>query len=301
MLGQPGEEFLQVVPAADDVMHEFQHASGALLRDVVRQPEVEVLIDDAQRLRQVAVLKRRSAERDGLVECRERVAERPIAFAGQQHERLLIGLNVLGGADVPQPVNHIGHRNPPEVEALAARKDRGQHLVRLGRGKDKKGVGWRLLQRLQQGVERLLRQHVHLVEDVNLFGGSLRRNPHLLAQLADVVDLVVRGRVHLKHIQAAAVFEGQTRVALTARLGFVLALFLRRLAVDGLGEDACRGRLADATRPAEEVRVGQPIKAKRILEGVGNVLLRDDIFEERRPVLAGGNEVSLVSHGSVRV
>jgi hypothetical protein len=79
--------------------------------------------------------------------------------------------------------------------------------VRLRGGKNEEGVGGRFLQRLQQGVERLLRQHVHLVENIHLLTVALRRDAHLLAQVAHVVDLVVGGRVHLEDIEAPALLE----------------------------------------------------------------------------------------------
>ena len=59
-----------------------------------------------------------------------------------------------------------------EVEALAARQDGDRDLVRLGRREDELHVRRRLLQRLEQGVERLRRQHVNFVDDVDLVARS---------------------------------------------------------------------------------------------------------------------------------
>jgi hypothetical protein len=59
-------------------------------------------------------------------------------------------------------------RDRLQVEALAAREDRRQHLLRIGRGEDELHVRRRLLERLQQRVERRRREHVHLVDDVDL-------------------------------------------------------------------------------------------------------------------------------------
>ncbi len=55
-----------------------------------------------------------------------------------------------------------------EVEPLAAREDRNGDLRRLGRAEDELHMlGW-LFQRLQQGVEGLLGEHVDFVDDVDL-------------------------------------------------------------------------------------------------------------------------------------
>ena len=55
-----------------------------------------------------------------------------------------------------------------EIEPLAARQDRDRNLLRLGRGEDELHMLGRLFERLQQGVERLLREHVDFVDDVDL-------------------------------------------------------------------------------------------------------------------------------------
>ena len=61
-----------------------------------------------------------------------------------------------------------------QVEALAARQHRHRHLARLGGGEDELHMLGRLLERLEQAVEGLLRQHVHLVDDVDLVAGGVR-------------------------------------------------------------------------------------------------------------------------------
>ncbi len=58
--------------------------------------------------------------------------------------------------------------DPAQVEALAARQHGHRHLADLGGGEDELHVLGRLLQRLQQRVEGVLRQHVHFVDDVDL-------------------------------------------------------------------------------------------------------------------------------------
>ena len=59
-------------------------------------------------------------------------------------------------------------RQQAELEVLGAAADGGQHLLRVGGGQHEHDVVRRLLQRLQQGVRRPRREHVDLVEDVDL-------------------------------------------------------------------------------------------------------------------------------------
>ncbi len=166
---------------------------------------------------------------------------------------------------------------------VGARADRRQHLVRLGGGEDEQDVGRRLLDELEQGVEALRRDHVGLVDDVDLVARLHRREDGALAQLAGVVDAAVGGRVDLDDVDRAVPGrrQGAAGVALPARLGRGPGR-----AVEGAGQDARRGGLAAAPRPREEIGVVQAPGADRVDERLGDVLLADDFGEGLRPVFA---------------
>ena len=68
----------------------------------------------------------------------------------------------------------------------------------------------------------------------------------------------------------------------TARLAVVAAV----QAVQRLGQDARGGGLAGAPRPAEEVRVADPVVAHRVAQRGGHVLLADQLAEPLGSVLA---------------
>ena len=108
---------------------------------------------------------------------------------------------------------HVG-LDAAQVKALAARQHRDRNLADLGRGEHELGVLRRLLQRLQEGVERRRRQHVDFVDDVDLVAGAGRRVAHAVIDLADVVDAGMRGRVHLQHVHVPAFHD---RLAMHAR------------------------------------------------------------------------------------
>jgi hypothetical protein len=105
----------------------------------------------------------------------------------------------------------------------------------------------RLLQRLQERVERRLREHVHFVDDVDLEARAHRRVRDLIAQSAHVVDARVRRRIDLDDVDVALIIRRDAALARAARIG-------RRtlLADQRFREDARRRRLARAARAAEE-------------------------------------------------
>ena len=76
----------------------------------------------------------------------------------------------------------------PEIKALAARKHGHRHLADFGGGENELHMRRRLFEGLEKGVERLLREHVHFVDDVDLVAGEDRRVAHALENFAYVVD-----------------------------------------------------------------------------------------------------------------
>src|SRR6266540_4618004 len=92
-------------------------------------------------------------------------------------------------------------RNASEVEALAAGYNRRWDLVRLGRREHEDGVRRRLFEGLQESVPGRPGQLVRLVDDVHpksAFAGSIL---DFLAQVTDIVDAPVGGRVDLDQVE----------------------------------------------------------------------------------------------------
>ena len=63
--------------------------------------------------------------------------------------------------------------------------------------KDEDRMCRRLLESLQKCIERRLRKHMDLVDDVHAVASHLRRHTHLVHQCLDVVDTVVGRGVEL--------------------------------------------------------------------------------------------------------
>ncbi len=177
-----------------------------------------------------------------------------------------------------------------EVEPLAPADDGGRHLVRLGGGQDEADAGRGLLEHLQEGVERLARQALGLVDDVDLLPAHGRRGGGPLAELTGVVHPAVGGRVDLDDVEVRALPDPDALLADPARLGGRPVL-----AVDHLGQDPGRRGLARPPRPAEQEGVRETVLADRPDQGPDDVLLPDDLLGRLGAVLAVEGAV-LVRH-----
>ena len=125
----------------------------------------------------------------------------PVARARERGRGLGGDLDRLGRGGAAHDVGDLLDRGALEVEAVAAVDDGRGNLLRLGRRKHEDGVRRGLLERLQERVPGRRGEHVGLIEDVHLAAPADRREGDALAQLADVVDGVVRGGVHLDHVE----------------------------------------------------------------------------------------------------
>ncbi len=85
----------------------------------------------------------------------------PPRRAGDAGKRRVLGLNMAFLQRDAQPPDDLVRGNPPEVEPLAAGKDRRRELLRLRRRQNEHDVSRRLFQRFEQRIERALREHVY--------------------------------------------------------------------------------------------------------------------------------------------
>ena len=225
--------------------------------------------------------------RDRLVEQRECVAHRALGGARDQPQRFRLGGDRFLAGDARQMLDQKRRVDPPKIEPLAARKDGNGDLADFRRGEHELGVRRRLFQRLEERIEGGARKHVHFVEDVDLVARRDRRIADRIVDRADVLDAVVRGRVHLDDVEMPALHD---RLAVYAENRHVDRRAgdraVRQFVIERARQDTRRRGLADPAHAREH----PGLRNAAALEGVRNRadhrILADQIREGRWPVFA---------------
>ena len=136
-------------------------------QDRARQVQNLTLRRKAKHREHVAFLDFVAAKADELVEGGLRVAHSAVGPAGDGVERGFVNLHLFLQRDVSQVLRDEGRGNPPQIEALAARQNRRQDLLRLGCREHELHMSRRLFERFEERVERFLGQHVNFVNNVD--------------------------------------------------------------------------------------------------------------------------------------
>ena len=281
MFGKSRDEMLSVEAFFDNLLIEQQTVGDVASPEIVHKTEIVLAVEhievfDAAFVSEVAV-----AEIHQLVKHRKCVAQAAFGFLGYNVQCFRLVSNTFLRSHILQMVGNILDFDAFEVENLATRQYCGNNLVFLGGGKYEFGVRRRLLQSFEECVESLLRQHVNLVDDVNLVTATLWRYVNLFHQLADVVNGVVGSGVELEHV------EGGRGVERTAGIAFVACFHIVGDvgAVDGLGQNTGASGFAHATRTAEEECLSQLVVLYGVFQRCGDMLLPYHRFERHRTVL----------------
>ena len=203
------EQAVHVLPALGERVDPPQQLARLALRDEVDEVDERLLRHEAEQAHGILDGDRAVARRRELVEDRERVAVGAGAGARDEVQDGVGRLDPLGLAHAREHLHELARPGPPEGEALAARADRAQELGRIGRAEHEHDVRRRLLERLQQRVRGVGRERVRLVQDVDLVATLGRLLRDAFANLADVVDAAVRGRVHLDHVERRRIVDAQ--------------------------------------------------------------------------------------------
>jgi hypothetical protein len=125
----------------------------------------------------------------------------------------------------------------------------------------------RLFQCLEHGIERVVRQHVHLVDHVDLEAGIAGRVHRLLEQLRHFIDAAVRCSIHLDVVDKATGVDGGAGFAHAARGGGDTAIAVGADAIERLGQDARERGFAHPARPGEQVGMVQAARGRAVFAG----------------------------------
>jgi len=264
-------------------VEEGERVNVVVMQEGVGEFKVVFVVEDVEVGNHLPVGDVIPAKGNGLVVEGQGISHRPVCFDSQhmQRFRLYLYLFVLG--DLCEGTGHLCDANSVKVKNLTARQDGGQNFVFLGGGQDKEGVWGRLFQRLEKGVECGLREHVHLVDDIDAICANLRWNAHFFYKLPNIFYRIVGGGVQFVDAVGATFGEGAARFTHPARLHVGGG----RKAVDGFGKDACASGFAHTSGAAKQVGVRQLFPQNGVLEGGGNIALPQNSIKTLWPVLPG--------------
>ena len=178
-------------------------------------------------------------------------------------------------------------RDAPQIEPLAPAQNRRQHLLHIRRRHQKLRVRRRLLQRLQQRIKCRRREHVHLVDDVDLELPARRRKPHILPQLTHLLHAVVARTVDLDHIQRTPLRDFPANIILRIE---IRPRPVRR--IQRHRKDSRRRSLPRPARPHKNVRMRDTILLDGIAQRLRDVLLTEDIIKLLRAIFACEDRVT---------
>src|SRR6266536_2474808 len=286
------DEFLQDVPGVLPSLRELRQRSdggGAVAGGDPGVDRLEELpVDQCENVgarRRVHVA---TGERRRLVEKRKSVAEAPFRGRRQRRESVRGRPDVFLARDLLEVPRDLRDGQRPEREPLTARDNRRRNLVELGRSQDETGMGRRLLERLQERIECLGRQHVDFVDDRDAEPVALRSVADRLDQLAGVLDLAVRGAVHLVDVERIPAREDlPAGGAFPARLDRGPAI-----AVQTAGEEPRGRRLSDPAGPGQQVSGRHAPVGDGIRERARDGVLADQVRKGPRAPLARERKVS---------
>ena len=176
--------------------------------------------------------------------------------------------------------------DPAQVKALAARQDGHRHLADLGGGKNELGVRRRLFQRLEQGIERALGQHVHLIDHIDLVARLNRAIAHTVQKIAHIIDASAAGGIQLQHIHVPTIDDGAAMAALGGQI-HTGAMLRFAVEIQGPGQEPRRRGLTDPAHAGQHKGMGYAPRRKSIGQGADHGLLANQILKGARPIFAG--------------
>ncbi|SIM89214.1 Uncharacterised protein [Mycobacteroides abscessus subsp. abscessus] len=274
----------RILPGADHPVHGLEDGRSVPRGEGVHHPVQQLGVGEAQQGDgEVVGDALRPGAAHQLIQHGQRIPHGPSSGAHHQRQHPLLDGDALLLAQVRQ-IGAQGLRgDQAEGVVVGAGADGAEDLGRLGGREDEFDVLRRLLHDLQQRVEPLAGDHVRLVDDEDLVAVPHGGEGRAFAQVTGVVHAAVGGGVHLDDVQRSRAVPGEVPAGLAVPArggGGALG------AVEAAGQDARGGGLAAAARPGEEVGVVDAVVPQRRHQGLGDVLLPDDVGERLRAVTA---------------
>ena len=222
-----------------------------------------------------------------LVKKTQRVTQTAVRRPRQHRQSRYFSLDLFSFADMREAVLYQLRCQAFQIELQASRQNGHRKFLGIGGGQQKLDVRRRFFKRLQQCVERTLRQHVHFVDQIDLIATACRCVLHVVQEVARIFDFGPRCRVHFDQIDEAAFVDLHAGRTFPARTRSNTCLTVQRL-----GKNARNRRLANATCSGKQVGVVQPPAFKSIGQCLQNMLLPHRLRKVFRAPFSGENEIT---------
>src|SRR3954471_23829696 len=168
MRQQIGQESAQILAMPCEFVQLAQGSLSVAGQDCVSKRKYLFLCREPEHRENVIFNDAAATETDQLIEGGFGISHSAVGPASNGMQGRFVDLHLFQPGDLLKVLDDQGNRYASKVKALAAGKDRRQDLLWLGRCKHELYVGRRLFQRFQKRVERLFRQHVNFVDNVDL-------------------------------------------------------------------------------------------------------------------------------------
>ena len=227
------------------------------------------------------------AECDGLIQQAKAIPHAAVRSSGQRPQAVGFRLEFFFAVNFLQLLVNLRHCQSLQVELQATRQHRHRQLLGIGGRQQELDMRGRFLQRLEQRVEGVIRQHVHLVDEVDLESPLRRRVLGVFHQFPGIVHPGARRRVHFDEIHEAAVVDCRTRIASAAGLGNDAFRAIQRL-----GEYSSQRGLADTACTCEQVGMVEALRRERVHQRLDDVLLANHFRKASRPPFSCKNRIA---------
>ena len=224
---------------------------------------------------------------NGLIRERQGVAHRTVRALRQQTQRRRFEFDAFLPQNVIQMAHDMAGRHLLQVELQTARQHSHRNFLRIGRGQDEFDVLGGFFQRFQHGIERMIGEHVHFVDHVDLEARVGRRVHRLLQQLRHFVHAAIGGGIHFDVIDETPGVDRHASFAHAAWPGGDIAGAVGADAIEGFGQNARKCGFTDTARPCKQIGVMQPFLLQRMGQRAHDVFLPDERIEIPGAVLAG--------------
>ena len=215
-----------------------------------------------------------------LGEC-ESITECSTSGSGDDIQCFSICFDSFLFTDIFESFHDVGFGYLFEVKSERARSDRLRNLVDLSGSEDELHMfGW-LFESFEESVECSRREHMYLIDDIDLVCTNIGLESSLLDQVPHILYSVVRRTIDLDTIEHIPIIERDT-----VSTGMAWISILQIETIDSLREDTSRRRLTRSTRTRQDIGMTDTTLDQRGAEYCRDGILSDDRVPVFGPVLS---------------